>query len=163
MEVQCQWISSHELEVVWEVVEVPLWLWWLNVWQVEVWHLHCTPLWGLWWLRESLHNLTNWVEVEHVFLWLHHFFEWVPHTLMLLLVVLLVGEHMLDALVELVNFFSDAIFDHLQKLSQSWESQLEWVHFLELHHSILNLLVERRSLDMLSLNGLVPFVVESRD
>jgi hypothetical protein len=81
---------------------------------------------------------------------------------MLLLVVLLVGEHMLDAFVELVNFFSDAIFDHLQKLSQSWESQLEWVHFLELHHSILNLLVERRSLDMLSLNGLVPFVVEAR-
>jgi hypothetical protein len=39
---------------------------------------------------------------------------------------------------------------------------LEWVHFLELHHSILNLLVERRSLDMLSLNRLVPFVVEAR-
>lgn len=161
MGVQCQWISSHELEVVWEVVEVPLWLRWLNVWQLELWHLHFTPSWSLW-LFESLHDVTNWVEVEHVLLWLHNL-EWVPHTLVCFLMVLLVGEHHLDAFVELVNFFSDAIFDHLQNLSQSWECHLEWVHTLEVLHSFSNLLVERRSLDMLSLNRLVPFVVEARD
>lgn len=151
---------------------------------LESWNLELVAPMGHWnlmrglWLHH-LHHFEQWVRLGGNWLlvhwlWLEHS-EWVhclgSVLLMMRLVLVVVNlwlhklHHVLLRFNSLLNELLNGLVDALEDLIDIWEHQLKWVDILVLVVlvGIFNLSVESLFLDVRSLDGLVPLVVESTD
>ena len=137
---------------------------------LESWNLELVAPMGHWnlmrglWLHH-LHHFEQWVRLGGNWLLVH----WQGLVMSLVLVVVNLWlhklHHVLLRLNSLLNELLNGLVDALEDLIDIWEHQLKWVDILVLVVlvGIFHLSVESLFLDVRSLDGLVPLVVESTD
>jgi hypothetical protein len=130
-------------------------------------HLHHVEQWVRSW--SNLLFVVDWLRTEETE-WIHllgSFLGMVRFVMDVVMGFLWLHKlhHVLLTLNGLINEFFNGLINTLEDLINIWEHQLEWVDILVLvvFVGILHLSVESLLLNVLSLNGLIPLVVESTD